>query len=49
MPIKLPLLDSLLGSIVYLIYDHGMESMRVYWIPPTLGRLDNFHRHFNKT
>lgn len=37
------MLDSLLGSIVDLIYDLGTESVAIYLIPTTSGRLDDFN------
>lgn len=36
------LLDSLLGSIITLLYDRGTKLMSFYRIPVTLGYLDDF-------
>lgn len=47
--VGLPLLGSLHGSIIDLISNRGTESIEFYWIPPTLGRQDDFHPQFYKT
>ena len=43
------MIDSMLGSIADLVYNRGTKSVKFYWIPPSSGRLVDFHSQFNKT
>lgn len=47
--VGLPLLDSILGTVVALFYDRGMKLVAFDQIPLTLGHLDDSFPLFHKT